>query len=385
MAAFIDEAENNLHVKTLKMLRWLQTFPTSSPNLERSFPCIDGLCIPCFWTKVSMQQVSSCLEGSLHSLFGFDLSAPVSWRLEEPSLVHSLENFRLPILNHRASSFLVPGRLFFFNRHSPDWLEIPYLMKKFPPCTGWASPDSQVLLLLSVSHRLRSCSVLVSTWHQSQCARLQEFIEKLYCVNFHRRWFHSFFEKLPSLRMSASWFLVSMYLFWILGSKLILANNQSRATLRVLDTCLIVGLPPLIIILITASLSSKMYNWDSPWEECVLVGTQSTSLNCSTFCLLVTCWVLMLESTIATASWWLVCLGWTLLLVERNTSITMSQRSTASNPYIRNLASREIILDSVELFVFFWTSNWLGQMFCFQHNTPPEVDFSSKIWVLKQT
>ena len=37
------------------------------------------------------------------------------------------------------------------------------------------------------------------------------------------------------------------YLIWILGSKLILSNNQSRATLWVLETCLIVGLLPFII------------------------------------------------------------------------------------------------------------------------------------------
>ena len=42
--------------------------------------------------------------------------------------------------------------------------------------------------------------------------------------------------------------------------KLIMSNNQSRATLRNLDTCLIVGLLPLMIILITASLSSNTYN-----------------------------------------------------------------------------------------------------------------------------
>ena len=39
---------------------------------------------------------------------------------------------------------------------------------------------------------------------------------------------------------------------------MILPNNQSSATLWVRDTCLIVGLLPFIIILITASLSSKM-------------------------------------------------------------------------------------------------------------------------------
>ena len=43
-----------------------------------------------------------------------------------------------------------------------------------------------------------------------------------------------------------------------LGSRLILSNNQSKATLWVRDTCLIVGLRPTIITLITASLSSKM-------------------------------------------------------------------------------------------------------------------------------
>ena len=42
---------------------------------------------------------------------------------------------------------------------------------------------------------------------------------------------------------------------WILGSRFIQSNNQSRATLWVLDTCLIVGLMPLIVIFITTSLS----------------------------------------------------------------------------------------------------------------------------------
>ena len=37
-------------------------------------------------------------------------------------------------------------------------------------------------------------------------------------------------------------------------------KNQSRATLWVLETCLIVGLLPFMIILITASLSSNTYN-----------------------------------------------------------------------------------------------------------------------------
>ena len=46
------------------------------------------------------------------------------------------------------------------------------------------------------------------------------------------------------ISMSASRFLVSMYLISILGCRLIRSNNQSRATLWFLETCLIVGLLP---------------------------------------------------------------------------------------------------------------------------------------------
>ena len=59
-----------------------------------------------------------------------------------------------------------------------------------------------------------------------------------------------------------------MYLIWIFGSKLIRSNNQSRATPWVLETCLIVGLLPFMIILITASSSSNTYNkasWCGNW------------------------------------------------------------------------------------------------------------------------
>ena len=67
-----------------------------------------------------------------------------------------------------------------------------------------------------------------------------------------------------------------MYLIWIFGSKLIRSNNQSRATLWVRDTCLIVGFLLFMIILITASLSSNTYNKASWCEEWTLEETRST-------------------------------------------------------------------------------------------------------------
>ena len=44
----------------------------------------------------------------------------------------------------------------------------------------------------------------------------------------HKRWFHSSHVKFPLVNMSASWFLVSIYLIWMV-SKLIRSNNLSRA------------------------------------------------------------------------------------------------------------------------------------------------------------
>ena len=96
-------------------------------------------------------------------------------------------------------------------------------------------------------------------------------------LNKHKRWFHSSRVEFPLVSMSASWFLVSMYLIWILGSKLIRSNNQSRATLWVLETCLIVGLLPFVIILITASLFSNTYNKASWWEDLTFEGKSSLS------------------------------------------------------------------------------------------------------------
>ena len=50
-----------------------------------------------------------------------------------------------------------------------------------------------------------------------------------------KRLFHTSRLKFPLVNMSSSWCLVSMYLIWILVYKLILSNNQSRATLWVLE------------------------------------------------------------------------------------------------------------------------------------------------------
>ena len=145
---------------------------------------------------------------------------------------------------------------------------------------------------------------------------------------------------LPFVRMSASWFWDSTYLIRTFGSGLILSNNQSRAIQWARDTCLIVGLLPLMGIFITASLSSKMFNCDSFSERCTFEGTRSmcdrSTFWSDTCLILAVLWVLAPVSRLHAR----VLVG--ILGVVHH-------KSSASKPSIRKPASNDIISDSVEL------------------------------------
>ena len=183
--------------------------------------------------------------------------------------------------------------------------------------------------------------------------------------------------------MSASWFLVSMYLIWILVSKFMPSNNQSRRTLWVLDTCIIVRLLPFMIILITASLYSNTYNKASCWEEVTFEGIKST-LSKS----LVILWdyfrFWIVWSVERTSRWFGHMSHRALLLwfVFPRTATIRSHKSSAGITSNLNPASKEMISDSVELcetevcflhIQVIGTNYWLTKM----HNVPPEVDFES--------
>ena len=71
---------------------------------------------------------------------------------------------------------------------------------------------------------------------------LEENIEGFMMLNKRGGWLHSSRVKWPSVDMSASWFLVSMYLIWISGSKLILWREQKiqrEISGSNVDSCLI--------------------------------------------------------------------------------------------------------------------------------------------------
>ena len=120
---------------------------------------------------------------------------------------------------------------------------------RLDPLHGISVPNSSSTLILLWLFLHLHLLVFFSTslWHL-----LLEL--KWLMLSKHHKWFHSSRVKSPFVSLYASWFLVSMYLIWILGSKLILSNNQSSATLWVLDTCLIVSFFPLMKIKKTDSL-----------------------------------------------------------------------------------------------------------------------------------
>ena len=157
--------------------------------------------------------------------------------------------------------------------------------------------------------------------------------------------------------MSASWCLVSMYRIWILGSKLILSNNQSRTTMCVRETYLVVGLRPLKMIWITASLSSKTHNI-ALGPECVVFGGMWSMFVGMTLVCLIGIGLCMFGLTIDDGFLRGSLLGPSVLFgTEWNTSITKSKRVRAGIPSMRKPASTEMMSASVELCeteVCFW-------------------------------
>ena len=265
-----------------KKLSILLTFPPSFAGTERSCSCIDGSCISCSETLVLTYPAQASLcnwsWNILYHHFVFGVVPRANFF--QGGHWNILLSTRMRISDfwswrRIANCFQGLFPLIFVHQYSPDCPGIPNFVQRVSSLLG--SRATRAWSLLSPSESLHSKSpfdlvLITSSSERKSLKWLQENIEKLIMLNKQRRRFHSSREKLCLVRMSATLFLVSTNLIWILGSKLILSNNLSDATLWVLDTCLIVGLRPVIIILIRASLSSKMYNWDSPWEECVFVG-----------------------------------------------------------------------------------------------------------------
>ena len=180
---------------------------------------------------------------------------------------------------------------------------------------------------------------------------------------------HSSRVKLPFGKMSAGWFLDSTYLIWTFWSKLILSNNQSRATRWVRDTCLIAGLLLLLMnIFLTDSLSSQMCNSDSFSERRAFEGTWSM-FDRSTFwsntCLILGLWIIAPVNRMH---------AWVVLVICEFPALqwpSPTSRAQVNRPY----ANQQPMILSLILWSYYiltfasCTSNWYVQMFHFQKCT----------------
>ena len=84
---------------------------------------------------------------------------------------------------------------------------------------------------------------------------------------------HKTAEKEPLVNRSASWSFVLTYCINIPGSLCIVSKSQSRLTLCVRWTCLIFGDRRLIVIFITASLSSRTITYALEPGDLTVKGT----------------------------------------------------------------------------------------------------------------
>ena len=152
--------------------------------------------------------------------------------------------------------------------------------RRVGPCSCLSKSNTLTLALLP--QVLLPCSFLEisSTWFTKMAARktlkgktkkITQMIPLITC---------EISLQSTSLRVG---FLVSTYLIWILGSKLILSNNQSRATLWFLDTCLSIGLRPWMINLDHGLVVFKKCTAALHIEGFACAATRSAFDNCSTF------------------------------------------------------------------------------------------------------
>ena len=160
-------------MRPLRMLRWLQTFPISSANTEISCSCNHGSCIPFFFN--SGDEAASFLE-LLESEYFFLIIFGLVVILQQ-QLFACLRRILLST-RLRMSDFWIwveehqllgcSYDFFSFHRHTPDWLEIPNFVKRFPHSFDHdrATPDMAFLSPLDNFHS-KSSSDLVLTWRSA--------------------------------------------------------------------------------------------------------------------------------------------------------------------------------------------------------------------------
>ena len=195
-------------------------------------------------------------------------------------LLHPRERTRIqiqkiPIIPDSRAVIHQPAKAYIFQLHLRTRRFVKSRISSRPAC--WFPRSYEFLRIWGCNQIFRGWGTCWNSWRQvhdscrswfchnsffvfCSCTLFAIFLEQLIKLEFSaqqvelkrlmlnrwRRLFRSSHAKLLLVKLSASWYLVSMYLIWILGSRFILSNTQCNATRWVLDTCLIVRLRPLL-------------------------------------------------------------------------------------------------------------------------------------------
>ena len=234
MAAFIDEDMNILHTNKcvlyacLHRESWVACWH-SQLLLQELKNLGHVLVVPvshvlklCFWRT---QHRFPCAIGvrilSHHGVF-LELLLPPAVSSSHWKILLSTR-LRVPDFwswSEFANCFQLLFPLLFFHRNSTDRPDTPNCVKRCPRSSGHAPPS---MVSLSSQGSLRSKSPLDFdlTWRSAvNPDRQKENHRNGYkrtsrnSMLNKRRWFHPSREKLPLVKMSASWFLVSTNIFW---------------------------------------------------------------------------------------------------------------------------------------------------------------------------
>ena len=165
-------------------------------NTERSHPCLVGSCIPCSWTLVKMQQISSCFRGSHHSLFGLGPSARflVAWRTFSCRLTwdYPTSNFESPNIQFPVACptpFKSSAFPRFDQRSQTSWRDFltPFCSRSTRHGLAFAIGEHSFEISSWPFFHMALCFLTWSSERKS-LKWLQEYIEKIH-MNNRRKWF----------------------------------------------------------------------------------------------------------------------------------------------------------------------------------------------------
>ena len=192
------------------------SYETSQPYMACSSESKEGFCPNAVWTCTSLNVARTC--GSFDSEGGScsGLNAYPNATISDYGSISGVSAMQKEIYQRGPIACGIDA-MPLLNWESGIISDAGSSVDHVISVVGWGNDASQGqywILLRSFRHCIRANC-------RPEMANIQQAQQMIPLIT----------REISLVKMSASWFLVSMYLIWILESRLIRSNNQSRATL----------------------------------------------------------------------------------------------------------------------------------------------------------